>query len=176
MRFHRAALLLLMLAGCSDSEGAPEISVKASTDSIEVAPALPSLDVLVTGLDSARGFYWPRTARQLELTNASLNTPLFRAHGRPAVERLIDCMTDTTRTSTYNADQWDYKYPRGALCYEVLRAITDVDMSRQLGIDMQTLIVSADMEHVGWKLERAQRSWRTVYRANAYRLKSIAVP
>lgn len=174
MRFHRAALLLVLLVGCSESEGAPEVMVKAASDSIEIAPALPALDLLIAQLDSARGFYWPRTERQLELTNASLNAPLFRAHGRPAVQRLIDCMTDTTRTSTYNADQWDYKYPRGALCYEVLRAITDVDMSRQVGINMQSLIVIPDMDHVGWKLERAQRAWRVVYNTNAYRLKSIS--
>ena len=175
MGFARAALLV-MVAACSDSEGAPESSLKAATDSIEMAPALPSLDMLIAQLDSARGFYWPRTARQLELTNANLNAPLFRAHGHAAVPRLIACMTDTTRTSTYNSDDMQFRYPRGALCYETLRAIADVDMSRQLGINMEGLYLSADMDHVGWKLARAQRAWRVVYNARAYRLRTLPAP
>jgi hypothetical protein len=174
MKFARAALLVVVAAACSDSAGAPDASMKASSDSIDVAPALPSLDMLVARLDSARGFYWPRTPRQLELTNANLNTPLFRAHGRPAVQRLISCMSDTTRTSTYNADNMQYKYPRGVLCYEALRAITDVDMSRQLRINMQDLYVSAEMRLVDVKLRRAQHAWQVVHNANAYRLRTVS--
>jgi hypothetical protein len=173
MNFARAAVLSMVLAACSESDGAPETSLKASEDLVDAAPALPSLDMLVTQLDSARGFYWPRTARQLELTNANLNPHLFRAHGRPAVQRLIDCMTDTTRTATYNADRNEFKYPRGVLCYEALRAITDVDMSRQVGINMQDLYVSAEMAHLDWKLRRAQRAWRVVHNAHAYRLRTL---
>jgi hypothetical protein len=173
MRFAYAAALVVVMAACADSEGAPDTLVKASSDSVEVAPVLPPLDVLVARLDSARGFYWARTPRQLELTRASLNAELFRAHGKPAVQRLIDCMADTTQTTTYNADRMEYKYPRGILCYEALRAIADVDMSRQLRINMQDLFVSAELSQVRTKLRRAQDAWQVVHNANAYRLRTF---
>lgn len=174
MKLACAAGLLVIAAACTKSDGAPETFMKASADTVNVAPVLPSLDELVVRLDSARGFYWPRTARQLELTHAHLNEALFRAHGRPAVQRLIDCMTDTTRTATYHSDDMQYRYPRGVLCYEALRAITEVDMSRQLHIDMQHLYVIAEMGHEPARLRRAQRAWQVVHDARAYRLRTLS--
>lgn len=175
MKLARAAWLLVAVAACSDSEGAPESHAKASTDSpaVAVAPVPIPLDYLVARLDSARGFYWPQTRRQLELTNAVLHAEQFRAHGHQAVPRLIDCLTDTTTTLTYHADDMSFRYPRGALCHEVLRAIADFDHSRHLPINREDVYVSMARSDVMGELQRAQRAWRVIHRYQAYRLRVL---
>ena len=174
MRIARVAWLVIAAAACSKSEGAPEAQMKASVDEPALAaPALVPVDSLIVQLDSAKGFYWPQTRRQLELTNASIHAEQFRAHGHEVVPRLIDCLSDTTTTSTYHADDLEFRYPRGALCYEVLRAIADFDHSRNLPINRQDVYVSMAREDVGGELLRAQRAWRVVYRARAYRLRVL---
>lgn len=178
MRFARAAWLFIAAAACSDSEGAPEAPMKASIDEpvAEVAPALIPVDALLAQLDSARGFYWPQTRRQLELTNARIHAEQFRAHGHAAVPRLVDCLSDTTTTSTYHADDMEFRYPRGALCYEVLRAIADFDHSRNLPLNREDIYVSMAPADVAGELRRAQRAWRVVHRAKAYRLRVMTQP
>jgi hypothetical protein len=177
MKFAQAAVLILA-AACSKSDGAPEPLVKASTDQPDVAaaPALIPLDMLVAQLDSAHGFYWPQTRRHLELTNATLHADQFRAHGKAAVLRLIDCLSDTTSTSTYHADDMSFKYPRGALCYEVLRAIVDFDESRQLPLRHEDVFVSMASNEVDWELIRAKRAWQVIHKYNAYRLRTLNTP
>ena len=176
MRFVHAALLAVLAGACSESEGAPEALTKASTDSVTPPPApiLIPLDTLVAQLDSARGFYWPQTRRQFELTNATLHPEHFRAHGRAAVQRLIDCLTDTTTTATYHADDMSFKYPRGALCYEVLRQVADFDHSRYLPIHREDVYVSMARSEVAAELRRARRAWQVIHDARAFRLRTIA--
>jgi hypothetical protein len=171
-------ILIVSAAACSKAEGAPETFVKASGElpDIKVAPALPSLDSLIASLDSVRGFYWPRTTRQLELTNANLRPEHFRPHGREAVQRLIDCLPDTTTTSTYLAADMDYKYPRGLLCYEVLRALVDFDESRVLPIRREDANVSLDRAHLRSELQRAKHAWQVIHNAKAYRLRTYPAP
>ena len=166
---------MVFAAACSQSDGAPETLVKAATDRPMVetaAPALVPLETLVKQLDSARGFYFPLTQRQLELTNATLHVDEFRAHGKPAVQRLIDCMTDSTTTATYHADNMQFKYPRGLLCYEVLRQIVDYDQSRQLPIHRQDVYVSMESWNIEAELKRAQRAWQIIHDARAFRMHS----
>jgi hypothetical protein len=175
MNIARVAWVILIAAACSKSEGAPETLVKGSVDQPLVeapAPALIPLEVLVTQLDSARGFYFPHTRRQLELTNATLHTDEFRAHGKPAVQRLINCMTDSTTTATYLADNMQFKYPRGLLCYEVLRQIVDYDQSRNLPINRQDVYVSMESWNIESELKRAQRAWQIIHDARAFRMHS----
>jgi len=173
MRFACVALVIIA-AACSESEGAPETLVKASTDVPAVAapPALVPLESLIAHLDTARGFYFAHTRRQLELTNATLRTDEFRAHGKAAVQPLIDCMTDSTTTATYNGDNMQFKYPRGVLCYEVLRAIIDYDQSRYLPINRQDVYVSMESWNIEAELKRAQRAWQIIHDARAFRMHS----
>ena len=179
MNLVRAAWLVVAVAACSESEGAPEAQLKASSDtpsiSIVTTPNVP-LDVLIPQLDSARGFYWPQTRRLLELTNATLHSEDFRAHGHAAIPRLIDCLADTTTTATYHADDMGFRYPRGALCYEVLRAIADFDHSRYLPINREDVYVSMARSDVDGELIRAQRAWRIIHKAKAYRLRVMSQP
>ncbi len=172
------ALGLLVATACSDSAPEPETYVKASTDAPAVAavPALIPLDTLVAQLDTARGYYWPKTGRQLELTNANLQLHKFRAHSRPAVQRLIDCMRDTTTTATFHADDPHFKYPRGVLCYEVLRAIVDFDASRELPIHLEDVYVSMEKGQVAPELARARRAWQVIHDAKAYRMRVLSAP
>ena len=174
MKFANALLLVIVAAACSKSEGAPDAAIKASTDqpSVAAAPALIPLDFLIAGLDSARGFYFAHTRRQLELTNATLHIDEFRAHGRTAVQPLINCMTDSTSTQTYHGDNMQYKYPRGVLCYEVLRAIVDYDQSRYLPINREDVYVGMEGWNIEAELKRAQRAWQIIYDARAFRMHS----
>ncbi len=178
MKFAYATVIILA-AACSKSAEAPDTTLlKASTDQADVAaaPALAPLDLLVTRLDSARGFYWPQTRRVLELTNATLHAEQFRPHGRAAVQRLIDCLSDTTTTSTYHADDMSFKYPRGALCYEVLRSMVDFDESRHLPIHREDVYVSMARSDVDSELRRAKRAWQVIHNAKAYRLRTVNAP
>ena len=123
-------LMLLLVAACSEAETASDAPAIADTaPPVAVRTGPPPLDSLVLQLDSAGGFYWPKTRRQLELTNATLPTHDFRAHGREGVQHLIGCLTDTTTTKTYHADDMEYKFPRGALCYEVLQLVIDPELA-----------------------------------------------
>ena len=171
MRLACAALVIMVVA-CSNSEDAPEPLIKASTDApaVAAAPALVPVETLISQLDSARGFYFPHTRRQLELTNATLRTNEFRAHGKAAVQPLIDCMTDSTTTATYHADNMQFRYPRGVLCYEVLRAIVDYDQSRYLPINRQDVYVSMESWNIEAELKRAQRAWQMIHDARAFRM------
>ena len=163
----------MFAAACSKSEGAPESMVKASSDEPSVvaeAPALIPLETLIAQLDSARGFYFAHTSRQLELTNATLHIDEFRAHGRAAVQPLINCMTDSTTTLTYHGENNSYRFPRGVLCYEVLRAIVDYDQSRYLPINRQDVYVGMEGWNIEAELKRARRAWQVIYDARAFRM------
>jgi hypothetical protein len=174
MKFARVVWLIAAASACSRSEGAPESMVKSSSNEPAVAaaemPALVPLETLITALDTARGFYFPHTPRQLELTNANLQIDAFRAHGRSAVQPLINCMTDSTTTATYHGDNMRYKYPRGVLCYEVLRAIVDYDQSRYLPINRQDVYVGMEGWNIEAELRRAQRAWQIIHDARAFRM------
>jgi hypothetical protein len=173
---YACVLLVLAIAACSDSEGSPETFEKASTDApaVPAAPAIVPLETLVAQLDSARGFFWPRTRRKLELTNATLHPERFRAHGKAGVQRLIDCMTDSTTTSTYLADHMEYKYPRAALCYETLHKLVDFDGSRQLPVNFNDLYASLQPADIEPELKRAKRAWQVIYNAQAWRFRPLA--
>lgn len=174
MRFVHATLLIVVMAACSKSE-ATESAVKASIDqpSIAAVSGPVPLDTLIAQLDTAHGFYWPKTTRQYELTNANLHPERFREHGKAAVQRLIDCLTDTATTATYHHNDMAYKYPRGLLCYEVLRDITDVDHSRHLPLNRQDIYVSLNQGDVRAELRRAQRAWQVIHNERAYRLRTF---
>lgn len=175
MRIACAALLAVVLAACSKTEGATDTSVKpVDKPPVVVARGPVPLDTLIAQLDSARGFYWPKTTRHYELTNAELHPERFRAHGKAAVQRLIDCLTDTTSTSTYHTDDMSFKYPRGMVCYEMLQLITDVDHSRQLPLNRQDVYVSLNQGDLRAELHRAQRAWQVIHNAKAYRLRAFA--
>ena len=167
-----AVMLGVTLLACSKSEGAPETVAQpvAPAPVVAAAPPFIPLDTLIMQLDSARGFFWPKTTRVLELTNAELHVERFRVHGKAAVQSLINCMTDTTSTSTYLGEHEDFKYPRGALCYEVLRQLTNVDESRQLPIHREDVYVSMVRADVKPELKRARRAWQVIHDARAYRL------
>jgi hypothetical protein len=175
MRFVHATLLLVVITACSKSEGATETAVKASVDqpSIAAVAGPVPLDTLIAQLDTIHGFYWPKTTRVYELTNAELHPERFREHGKVAVQRLIDCLTDTATTATYHHNDMDFKYPRGMLCYEVLRDITDVDHSRHLPLNRQDIYVSLNQGDLRAELRRAQRAWQIIHNARAYRLRTI---
>jgi hypothetical protein len=176
MKFVRPAWLIMVAAACSKSEGAPETLMKASSDTPAVATAATvviPLEELITQLDTVHGFYWPKTPRRLELTNAELHPERFRPHGKAAVQRLIDCMTDTASTAVYYSDDMDYKYPRGVLCYEVLRALVDYDQSRYLPINREDVYVSMTQGNVLAELQRGRRAWQVIHNANAYRLRTF---
>ena len=170
-----AVMLGVTLLACSKSEGAPEAAVRpvGPAPVVATAPALIPLDTLIMQLDSARGFYWPKTARQLELTNAELHVERFRVHGKAAVQSLVNCLSDTTSTSTYHADDANFKYPRGVLCYEVLQQLTDVDESRQLPIHREDVYVSLTRGEVKPELKRARRAWQVIHDAKAYRMSVV---
>ncbi|HEY0671827.1 MAG TPA: hypothetical protein VGD27_06155 [Longimicrobiales bacterium] len=169
------ALVLVLVTACGEPEQAAETTVPADTAPTEVAvkAAPPTLDSLLVRLDGAGGFYWPKTGRQLVLSNATLPAQDFRAHGRDGVQRLIDCMNDTTLTTTYHAEDPTFKYPRGVLCYELLRNLVDLDASRELPIESQDLYVSMERGQVRPELLRAQRAWRVIFDARAFRLRSM---
>jgi hypothetical protein len=173
-----AWVLLVLVAACSDSEATPETLVKASTDnpSVPAAPAIVPVETLLAQLDSAGGFFWPLTRAKFELTNATLHPERFRAHGKPVVQRLIDCMSDSTTTKTYLADHMEFKYPRAALCYEMLHRLVDFDGSRQLGINFNNLYASMQRADLEPELRRAQRAWQVIYNANAFRFRSLPTP
>lgn len=175
MRLVHATLLLVVMAACSKSE-ATESVVKAAVDqpSMAVMAGPVPLDTLIVQLDTVHGFYWPKTTRQYELTNAELHPEKFREHGKAAVQRLIDCLTDTATTSTYHHNDMAYKYPRGILCYEVLRAITDVDHSRHLPLNRQDIYVSLNQGDLRAELRRAQRAWQVIHNSRAYRLRTLS--
>jgi hypothetical protein len=174
MRIAHAALIAVVMAACSKTEGSTDAAAKpVSQPVVAVARAPIPLDTLIAQLDSAHGFYWPKTPRTYELTNAELHPELFREHGKVAVQRLIDCLTDTTTTSTYHTGDMDYKYPRGIICYEVLRVLTDVDHSRQLPLHRQDVYVSISHGGLQAELRRAQRAWQIIHDAKAYRLRTF---
>ena len=174
MRIVHAALLVVVMAACSKTEGSTDAAAKpVAGPAVAVARGPIPLDTLIAQLDSARGFYWPKTPRTYELTNATLHPELFREHGKVAVQRLIDCLTDTTTTSTYHTGDMDFKYPRGIICYEVLRLITDVDHSRQLPLHRQDVYVSISHGGLQAELRRAQRAWQVIHDAKAYRLRTF---
>jgi hypothetical protein len=166
-------ILLLMVAACSNSEGAPETFVKASAPPAPVEAALVPLENLVAQLDSAHGFFWPLTRAKFELTNATLHPKRFRAHGKPAVQRLIDCMGDSTTTTTYLADDMAFKYPRAALCYEMLHKLVDFDASRRLPINQNDLYASMQKDDVEPELRRARKAWQVIYNAEAWRFRPL---
>lgn len=171
-------LLLLMMVACSKAETASDTQAIADTapPPAPVRTGPPPLDSLVMQLDSAGGFYWPKTRRQLELTNATLPAYEFRTYGREGVQALIDCLADTTTTKTYHADDMNFKFPRGVLCYEVLQLVMDIDRSRQLGINDQDLFVSLEKGQIRPELNRAKRAYQVIFNARAFRLRSIAPP
>ena len=173
MKFAYAVLLGVVTASCSKSEGAADTAINpvVKQPPVVVRHEPIPLDTLLLQLDSAHGFYWPKTTRQLELTNANLQPERFREHGRPAIQRLIECMTDTTSTAVYHGDDMSFRYPRGALCYEVLRQLVDVDESRQLPINRQDVLVSLARSDVKAELKRARRAWQVIHDARAYRMR-----
>ena len=173
---HARVLLLMLVAACGEAETASDAQAIADTTPAAtlVKAAPPTLDSLVLRLDGAGGYYWPKTGRQLELTNSALPAQDFRAHGREGVQRLIDCLTDTTATRTFHAEDTEFKYPRGVLCYELLRQLFDIDRSRQLPIDDQDLYVSMEKGQVRPELARAQRAYKVIFNARAFRLRSLA--
>ena len=175
MKIARALLLFLLpMAACKEAETASDNQAAPDTvPAAEVKAAPPTLEELVMKLDSAGGFYFPKTRRQLVLTNARLNEREFRAYGREAVQRLIDCLSDTTTTKTYHADDMNFKYPRGVLCYEVLRLLVDVDASRQLPVNQQDIYVSLERGHIMSELARAKRAYQVIVNARAFRLRSF---
>jgi hypothetical protein len=175
MRLACAALMAVVMAACSKSEATEtHVANVVAQPVIVVTRSNIPLDTLIAHLDSARGFYWPKTPRQLQLTNAELHPERFRAHGRAAVQRLIDCLPDTTSTATYNGNDLSFKYPRGVLCYEILRQITDVDHSRYLRINRQDMYVNMAPGEVGMELKRAQRAWQVIHDSRAYRLRGFS--
>jgi hypothetical protein len=173
---HARLLLLMLVAACGEAETASDAQVTPDAAPAEalVKAAPPTLEDLVLRLDSAGGYYWPKTRRQLELTNSALPAQDFRAHGREGVQRLIDCLTDTATTKTFHADESEFKYPRGVLCYELLQLLVDIDRSRQLPFDDQDLYVSMEKGEVRSELKRAQRAYQVIYNARAFRLRTIA--
>jgi hypothetical protein len=174
MRIAHAALLALVMAACSKTEGSTDAAAKpVDQPAVAVGRTPIPLDTLIAQLDSAHGFYWPKTPRTYELTNATLHPERFREHGKAAVQRLIDCLTDTTTTSTYHTGDMDYKYPRGMICYEVLRVLTDVDNSRNLPLHRQDVYVSLSQGDMKAELRHAQRAWQVIHDARAYRLRTF---
>ena len=111
-------------------------------------------------------------SRRLGLWGDSINYDAFRAHGHAAVDRLIDCLPDQTQTTTTHYEAEGATYPRGILCLEILEVLTNIDSSRELAFNQEDLFVTREPTDVRDELKRAQRAWRTVYNAKAYRLKT----
>lgn len=175
MRFRGITILILATAGCGGSDnsgGAPaEDSAAVAAPSSVTQP--PPLDSLIAALDSAGGTYVKLSAAdQLGLNSARINYDHFRGHSHDGVKRLIDCLTDRTTTTTTHYDSEEYRYPRGMLCFEVLEYLTDVDASRELPINTSDLYIDRRASNVGDELRRAQKAWRVVYEARAYRFRS----
>ena len=148
MRYRIAlAVLLASCSGGDAGEGAAgDSATLADTTTSQKEP--PPLDSLIAALDSAGG--------------KSIPLDQFRAHGHEAVNRLIDCLPDYKSAT----------HARGILCLEILEALVNVDSSRELGFNQEDLYVSRDPADLRNELKRAQRAWRAVYEAKAYRLKT----
>ena len=109
------------------------------------------------------------TARPPLLANASLPVSEFAALRERALDRLVDCMSDTARTTTRASSEGERAVvPVGTLCYEVLTTlIAPVENVATIpGVVLSDLYVTRG--DTGAALVRGQSAWRVVVRAGGY--------
>ena len=177
MRIYLCLLLGLMACGgngtADDDVAATDTVTPAAPTTTTVPVGPPPLDSLIAGLDTAGGRYISiSSSGQLGWRDFKYNRADFRAHGHDAVARLIECLPDQTATMTTHYENAGIMYPRGLLCLEVLRDLTDVDASRELPMNPSDLYVDLEPRQVADELRRAQVAWRVVYANKAYRWRS----
>jgi hypothetical protein len=176
MRIHWWLLLGLIACGgddAADDNVATDTVTPGATTTMAVPVAPPSLDSLIAGLDTAGGKYTSiSSSGQLGWRDGKYNRADFRAQGHDAVARLIECLPDQTPTRTTHYENDGVTYPRGLLCLEVLRDLTDVDASRELPMNPSDLSVDLEPRYLADELNRAQAAWRVVYANRAYRFRS----
>jgi hypothetical protein len=176
-RLRIGLLLCGLIAGCKDGERVaerPAAHAGAGASAPTMADSMSAterrnrrLDSLVSALDGAGGFFAIED-RSEPLVGAKIDIDAFRAAGEPALHRLVDCMSDTTSTTTEaGIDETMGFVTRGSLCYEVLMALIRVSRTeRPLPAPEDALYPRSPAN--GGHLLGAQRAWRAVLAGRAY--------
>jgi hypothetical protein len=142
----------------------------------QYVPAPVNLDTLTARLATAGGHYSVETPGQHYLVDANLRVDEWREHGAKALPRLVECMRDTTATTTRVSDDPDgAAVPRGTLCFEVLTALvtppTPGDASDPAAAHIPRGVNRDDLygeRPMVASLPKAQRAWDAYIRAGAY--------
>jgi hypothetical protein len=159
------SLLLMLITALLVACGRDESAIPAGSRTPVGVERPSSLDQLIVSLDTAGGFFNIED-RNPGLISASIDDKAFAAAGKSVLPRLIDCLTDTARTTTtILAGESDEPVRRGTICYQLLHAWVRVD-SMPATVRDEDLYQRAPVQ--GEDLRKAQKAWREVARTGAY--------
>lgn len=148
--------------------GAHGCDTAARGRSRQTGDAARTLDSLVTQLRTAGGEFITTSSPPV-LAGAALHAEAFAAFRERALDRLVDCMSDTNHTSTKASSEAETAtVPVGTLCYDVLTTLVAPveNVATIPGVVLSDLYVARG--DTGRALIRGQAAWRVVVKSGGY--------